>query len=86
MFFRFLQIAVVAPYIFKASNDTDSDYFRIGLKLVAGSLVILNARPLLTAAIPTIRQAFDLYLQQSGYQKTAPKVSETIDGEFKSVA
>lgn len=85
LFFQALQIAVVAPYIYNVSGKIDSDYFRIGLKLVAGSIVVMNAKPIINAAMPTMQRALDIYMQQNGYKKDAPKVSNTIDGEYRKV-
>ncbi len=48
VWFRILQVAVVAPWLYHISTkQTSSPYFRVGLKLVAGSIVALNVKPLL---------------------------------------
>jgi len=49
LFFRTLQVAVVAPWLYSASRDVESPYFNVGLKLVAGAIVGVNA-PVLWAA------------------------------------
>ena len=46
IWFRILQVAVVAPWLYYISTETKSVYFRTGLKLVAGSIIMLNAKPL----------------------------------------
>lgn len=46
VWFRVLQVAVVAPWLYQISSKTDQPYFRIGLKLVAGSIIMLNVKPL----------------------------------------
>lgn len=83
LFFRLLQIAVVAPYIYRTANDMDSDYFRIGLKMVAGSIVVLNARPLFEAAKPTIKAALDYYVEAQ--KRNAVDKTEAIDGEYSEL-
>lgn len=46
VWFRILQVAVVAPWLYYISNQTKQQYFRVGLKLVAGSIIMLNIKPL----------------------------------------
>lgn len=46
MYYQLLQLAVLGPWILKASNEIDSPYFRIGLKLVAGALMVSSVRAL----------------------------------------
>lgn len=49
LWFRILQVAVAAPWLLTVSNKADNAYFRIGLKMIALNLVILNAPHLITA-------------------------------------
>ncbi len=51
LLFRILQVAVVAPWLYSISNRTRSNYFRTGLKLVAGTIIWLNAPGLYQEAI-----------------------------------
>jgi len=40
--FRILQVAVVAPFIYTLSDEEKNSYFKLGLKLVAGAIIIMN--------------------------------------------
>lgn len=55
--FRLLQVGVVAPYAFKASRDQENPYFNVGLKLVAGTILVAN--------VPILLAAFKQYSEQS---------------------
>ena len=84
IFFRLLQIAVVALYLYKLSKTKgQSEYFNIGLKLLAGSVVAINIRPLINDAAPVFKKAIDIYNAQN---MPAPKLkNNVIDGEFRPV-
>ena len=84
MFFRILQIAVVAPYLYKLSKTKgQSEYFNVGLKLLAGTVVAINVRPLIMDAAPLFKRAIEIYnLQQAAKAKLPTNV---IEGEFKKV-
>ena len=47
VWFRILQVMVVAPWLYHVSNKSSSTYFKVGLKLVAGSIIMLNIKPLM---------------------------------------
>ena len=77
--FRILQVAVVAPFIYSIS-EKQTGYFRLGLKLVAGSIVIMNIEPIMKELQPLIEAAAKM-------QADAARLSETekesaIEGEF----
>jgi len=56
LWFRILQVAVVAPYVYQLSKNSENDYFSIGLKMVAASLVVANIKPILLQAAPAIQK------------------------------
>ena len=77
--FRILQVAVVAPFIYSIS-EKQTGYFRLGLKLVAGSIVIMNIEPIMKELQPLIEAAAKM-------QADAARLSEgekeaAIEGEF----
>ena len=82
VWFRILQVAVVAPWLYHISARTDSDYFRIGLKLVAGSIIVLNAKPLYQDYLNAQKLLSDIRAQME--QETGPKTA-VIEGEFTDV-
>ena len=65
LWFRILQVAVAAPWLFQVSNKADNVYFRIGLKMIAANLVIINA-PHLIKAFGELQQAYLLAQQGPG--------------------
>ena len=79
IWFRILQIAVVAPYIYSLSEKQNA-YFKLGLKLVAGSIVIMNAGPLFQEARPYLEAA--LQMKASADRLTAQAKANAIEGEF----
>jgi hypothetical protein len=79
--FRVLQVAVVAPWLYHISQKSDtSPYFSIGLKLVAGSIIALNAKPLLNDWKNA--QALITQLQNQVDETKPPTI---IEGEVETV-
>ena len=78
--FQILQIAVLAPYVYTLSDEETNSYFRLGLKLIAGAIVIKNIPPLLNTMQPLIAAAAQM--QASADRIAEMKKSEAIDGEF----
>jgi len=80
LIFRLLQVGVIAPYLFMASRE-QSPYFNVGLKLTAGTLVLLNA--------PVLIAAFRQYATTEGAawlaQRNTTRRARVIDGEAVSV-
>jgi len=56
MWLRILTVAVVAPYLYKLSGK-ETGYFAVGLKLLAGGLIAVNIKPLMSDAEILKRQA-----------------------------
>ena len=84
MWFRVLQVAVVAPYLFRVSQK-EKGYFGVGLKLVAGSIVAMNIVPLIADAKTMKNQAQTLVAQLVKAQETLAKnqrVPATVDAEM----
>lgn len=83
LWFSLLQIAVVAPYLYHLSRETKSGYFDIGLKLVAGAIIMNNIRPVLVHGAPVIKAIADAtaHASQNGMFSDAEKQS-AIDAEF----
>lgn len=82
--FRLLTVAVIAPFLYGVSEDQDSVYFRIGLKLVAGSLIAMNIAPLLQDYQNVKAQAKELAASLATAQQTLAKTARTpttIDAE-----
>lgn len=79
IWFRILQVAVVAPFIYTLS-EKQTGYFRLGLKLVAGSIVIMNIEPLLKDLQPLIQAAAQMKLDADSI--TAEEKDSAIEGEF----
>lgn len=75
--FRLLTVAVIAPFIYTVSDDQKSVYFRIGLKLVAGSLIAMNIAPLLNDYQVFKRQAKELAASLANAQQTLAKTART---------
>lgn len=81
LLFRLLQVGVVAPWLFLASRDQESPYFNVGLKLVAGAIVGVNA-PVLWAAYR--RYGADAVAQWAADQ-AKPVKGRVIDAEAVQV-
>ncbi len=79
IWFRLLQVAVVAPFIYTIS-EKQTGYFRLGLKLVAGSIVIMNIEPLLRDLQPLIQAAAEF--KANADRLTAEQKEGAIEGEF----
>jgi len=82
--FRVLQVAVVAPWLYHVSTKQNhSPYFRVGLKLVAGSIVMLNVKPLMQdyANAKELLENVAKELQP----RTAANAGNVIEGEAESV-
>ncbi len=79
IWFRILQVAVVAPFIYTLS-EKQTGYFKLGLKLVAGSIVIMNIEPLLKDLQPLIQAAAQMKLDADSI--TADQKASAIEGEF----
>lgn len=78
--FRILQIAVVAPFIYSISEQQKNAYFKLGLKLVAGSIVIMNVQPLFIQLQPLIETAMQM---KADAEKLSAQQKETaIEGDF----
>ena len=80
VWFRILQVAVVAPYLYHVSNRVDSAYFRVGLKLVAGSIIMMNAKPLWQDY-----QNAQQFIAQLKEQMNKQKLPVIIEGESEPV-
>ena len=74
--FRILQVAVVAPFIYSVS-EKQNGYFKLGLKLVAGAIIIQNIVPLFDEVKPLILAA-----QKIQQDKFAAIKSEPIEAEY----
>ena len=83
LWFKILQVAVVAPYIYKLSAEAQNDYFSVGLKLVAGSIVLMNLKPLIVEAAPLLRAVADATATATeGAKITDAQKAEAVDVEF----
>lgn len=78
--FRILQIAVVAPFLYTISEQQKNAYFKLGLKLVAGSIVIMNVQPLFIELQPFIQAA--IKMKTDADKLTAQAKENAIEGEF----
>ncbi len=83
LWFRILQVAVAAPYIYSISEQQKNPYFRLGLKLVAGSIVAMNLEPLWREAQPMIQAAIKLKTEAD--RISAAQTDKAIEGEFTEV-
>jgi len=90
--FRLLQVAVVAPYLFHLSRK-ETGYFGVGLKLVAGSLIAMNLQPLMEDAKVAKEQAQNVLanlakaqqtLQAQNAGRTVINAEDVAEGEFTS--
>ena len=78
-----MQVAVVAPYIYKLSRESDNDYFNVGLKLVAGSIVVMNVRPILVEAAPVLKVLADATMNAAKQNAiSAEQRASAVDAEF----
>jgi len=83
LWFKILQVAVVAPYVYYLSKDAESDYFRFGLKMVAGAIVFANARPILVQVAPLIKTLADATATASRSEFLSAKDKDAaVDVEF----
>lgn len=82
--FRILQVAIVAPFIYTLSEEQKNAYFKLGLKLVAGAVVVMNIQPLLQEAQPLIKAA--LRLQADAAKMDQQAKADAIEGEFTPAA
>ena len=83
VWFRILQVAVVAPWLYHVSAKTSSPYFRVGLKLVAGSIIMLNIKPLMQ----DYKNAQVLIAQLKTQMETAQASLPTIiEGESETIS
>ena len=84
IWFRILQVAVVAPFLYTISEQQKNAYFKLGLKLVAGSIIIMNIEPLMTDLKPIVTAAMKIKTDADAL--TAQSKANAIDGEFTSVS
>ena len=82
VWFRILQVAVVAPWLYHISSKTDQRYFRVGLKLVAGSIIMLNIKPLYNDYL-----AAQKILRQVAAQMASPPAdrANVIEGQASEI-
>lgn len=83
IWFRILQVAVIAPYLYSIS-EKQTGYFKLGLKLVAGSVVLMNIEPLMRDLQPLIQAA--IKLQADAGTLSAEQKAGAVEGEFTSTA
>jgi hypothetical protein len=81
--FRILQIAVIAPFLYTMSEQQKNAYFKLGLKLVAASVVLMNVEPLMKDLQPVINAA--LKMKAEADQLSAVQKENAIEGEFSNV-
>lgn len=81
---RILQVAIVAPYVYALSRREKNEYFSVGLKLVAGGIVIANLQPLIREAAPVLKVLADAAMQ-SNRTIDANTRAKAIDGEYSNV-
>lgn len=82
--FRILQVAVVVPFIYTLSEDQKNVYFKLGLKLVAGAVLVMNIQPLIREAQPLIQAV--VKLQSDAAKIDAQEKANAIEGEFTPAA
>ena len=80
IWFRILQVAVVAPFIYSMSEQQKNAYFKLGLKLVAGSIVIMNVEPLWNDLQPVIQAA--VKFKADAERLSAQEKESAIEAEF----
>ena len=66
-----------APFIYQVSREQDSVYFSVGLKLVAGSLIMTNIGPLLEDYKNVAEQAKNLAANLVKANETLQKNAKT---------
>ena len=84
IWFRILQVAIVAPFLYTVSEQQKNAYFKLGLKLVAGSIIIMNVEPLMTDLKPVINAA--MKLKADADASIAQSKANAVDGEFTNVS
>ena len=77
--FRLLQVAVIAPYLYHRS-EKESGYFKIGLKLVAAAVIVRNVPPLVAEVQPLIAAAAKMKADAEAI--AAREKVDAIEGEF----
>lgn len=78
--FRLLTVGVIAPYVYEVSKEQESDYMSFGLKMVAGSLIMMNIKPILVEAAPLLKMIADASIREA---KTITTIqAEPVDAEF----
>ena len=78
---RLLMVGVAAPYLYKLSKKEQNDYFNVGLKMLAGVIIVTNIKPILVQAAPVLKVLSDAAVNQAR-TLTAEVKAEAIDGEF----
>lgn len=79
LWFRLLQVAVVAPYVYTLSEKQDG-YFKLGLKLVAAAVLIRNIEPIARELAPLIQAAANM---QAEKERLADQANpDVIEGDF----
>ena len=80
IWFRILQVAVIAPFLYTISEQQKNAYFKLGLKLVAGSIVIMNVELLMKDLQPVFQAAMKLKADAEAI--TAQEKANAIEGDF----
>ncbi len=83
IWFRILQVAVIAPFLYTISEQQKNAYFKLGLKLVAASVVLMNVEPLMKDLQPVITAA--LKIKAEADTLSAVQKADAIEGEFANV-
>lgn len=73
-----LMVGVVAPYLYKIADKEDV-YFKLGLKMLAGTIAIVNLPPLIEEVKPLYQAA--QMIKQQAEEKAKVQAEKTIDGE-----
>ena len=94
MLLRILTVAVVAPYLYKVSTK-ETGYYSIGLKLLAGSLILTNV-PQLLKDVDTMKNGAQAFianlskaqktLAEQNAGKTVIDVSNAEEAEFTTAS
>lgn len=74
-------VGVAAPYVYSLSRGEENDYFNVGLKLLAGGIVVANVQPILVKAAPALKVLADATMKQARTIDASVK-AEAIDAEF----
>ena len=86
IWFRILQVAVVAPWLYHISRRSGTTpYFRVGLKLVAGSIIMLNVKPLMEDYANAKLLLAKLQEEMQTGNSALANVPLIIEGESESV-